>query len=71
MKLPVPVIMKLSGTRTYLYAEDLFTILDYFESGEIGFALKETRRHACHSYKRVILREKWGWVRTNCIEELR
>lgn len=69
MNLPEAVTVKDSNEWAHLYADDLSTILDNFYPGEVGFALPGERHHLWHSFRRVILRDKWGWV--SCEELVR
>jgi len=65
------VTVKRENAWAHLYDEDLDTILGEFRPGEVGFVLPRERYHLWHTYVKVILSDKWGWVSLDALEELK
>lgn len=66
MSLPA-VTVKSENAWAHLYDDDLDTILGEFRPGEVGFVLPGLRHHLWHTFRKVILRDKWGWVTADAL----
>lgn len=64
-----PVRVKGGIEWAHLYGEDLDTIVGEFHPGEVGFMLPGERHYLWHTFRKVILRDKWGWASTDDLAE--
>lgn len=63
------VTVKRENAWAHLYDEDLTTIIGEFRPGEIGFSLPGMRHHLWHTFAKVLLADKWGWVSLDCLTD--
>lgn len=50
-----------------LYDDDIDKIIGEFYPGEVAFVLPGLKHHLWHTFRKVILKDKWGWVTADAL----